>query len=290
MPRGLDHIVHAVRDLDAAGATYERLGFTVGARNVHPWGTHNRIVQLPGFFIELLAVVEPERFPATNPRGLAFGPFNHDFLERGEGLSMLVLESTGAEADAEAFRQAGIGDFDVFRFEREGRNPSGAAVTVGFSLAFARDPQPAQAGFFTCRQHNPENFWNPAFQAHRNGATGIAGAVLVADNPTDHHIFLAAFVGERDLEATSTGITVHTPRGDIQVMDPAAYRIHFGIEPPPVDEGLRIAALRLAVGDLSVTKAMLAEADLRVSPHMGRLVVAPASAHGAAIVFEPHGR
>ena len=45
MPQGIDHIVHAVRDLDAAGDFYRRLGFTVGARNIHPWGTHNRIVR-----------------------------------------------------------------------------------------------------------------------------------------------------------------------------------------------------------------------------------------------------
>src|SRR5256885_12438117 len=50
-----DHIVHAVHDLDAVGDAYARLGFTVGARNRHPWGTHNRIVQFPGVFIELLA-------------------------------------------------------------------------------------------------------------------------------------------------------------------------------------------------------------------------------------------
>jgi len=36
MARGLDHIVHAVRDLDAAADLYRRLGFTVGARNRHP--------------------------------------------------------------------------------------------------------------------------------------------------------------------------------------------------------------------------------------------------------------
>jgi catechol 2,3-dioxygenase-like lactoylglutathione lyase family enzyme len=54
MARGLDHIVHAVRDLDAAADLYRRLGFTVGARNKHPWGTHNHVVQLSGFFIELL--------------------------------------------------------------------------------------------------------------------------------------------------------------------------------------------------------------------------------------------
>ncbi len=43
--RRIDHLVLAVRDLDAAGLFYERLGFQVGARNRHPWGTENRIVQ-----------------------------------------------------------------------------------------------------------------------------------------------------------------------------------------------------------------------------------------------------
>ena len=56
MSRGLDHIVHAVRDLDAAADFYRRAGFTVGARNRHPWGTHNHVVQFPGFFIEILTV------------------------------------------------------------------------------------------------------------------------------------------------------------------------------------------------------------------------------------------
>jgi catechol 2,3-dioxygenase-like lactoylglutathione lyase family enzyme len=61
MARGLDHIVHAVRDLDAAAALYRDLGFTVGARNKHPWGTHNHIVQFPGFFIEILTLAEPDK-------------------------------------------------------------------------------------------------------------------------------------------------------------------------------------------------------------------------------------
>jgi catechol 2,3-dioxygenase-like lactoylglutathione lyase family enzyme len=54
MARGLDHIVHAVRDLDAAAELYRGLGFTIGARNRHPWGTHNHIIEFAGVFIELL--------------------------------------------------------------------------------------------------------------------------------------------------------------------------------------------------------------------------------------------
>ena len=287
IPRGLDHIVHAVHDLDAAGDAYTRLGFTVGARNRHPWGTHNRIVQFPGVFIELLALGELERIPPARPRSLSFGGFTRDFLARGEGLSMLVLEGKGAAADAEAFRAAGIGDFDVFDFEREGRRPDGSTVKVAFSLAFAEDTKAPDTGFFTCQQHYPENFWNPAFQKHANGVTGVAGVVFVAENPADHHIFLSAFSGVRDLKSTSSGITIETPRGEIQVMDPAAFRLHYAAEPPDVSRGMRLAAIRFAVGDMKTARAAL---GTNAAERMDKLIVGPKAAHGAALVFERAGR
>src|SRR3989304_3383929 len=133
MPRGLDHIVHAVRDLDAAAEAYRALGFTVGARNKHPWGTHNHIVQLPGFFIELLTVAEPEKLGSDGFSTL-FGAFNRDFLARGEGLSLLILESKDAAADERAFREAGIAGSGVMRFEREGKRADGRAGKVAFAL------------------------------------------------------------------------------------------------------------------------------------------------------------
>src|SRR5437870_2487697 len=122
MPRGLDHIVHAARDLDAAAELYRRLGFTVGARNRHPWGTHNHIIQFPGCFLELLAVVEPDKLGSEGFSAL-FGTFNRLFLKRQEGLSFIMLESADAAADAAAFHAAGIGVSDALHFEREGTRP-----------------------------------------------------------------------------------------------------------------------------------------------------------------------
>ena len=95
MPRGLDHVVHAVGDLEGAAGLYRRLGFTVGARNRHSWGTHNHVVQLPGFFIELLTVAEPENL-GTDGFSNLFGRFNQSFLSNQEGLSLLLLESDDA--------------------------------------------------------------------------------------------------------------------------------------------------------------------------------------------------
>jgi hypothetical protein len=288
MARGLDHVVHAVRDLEAAGEFYRRLGFTVGARNRHAWGTHNRNIQFPGFFLELLTVAEPQKL-GSDGFSVLFGAYNRDFLWRQEGLSLLLLESDDAVRDAAAFRSAGIAASDAMRFEREGKRPDGTPVTVGFSVAFARDECAPEAAFAVCQQHYPENFWNPEFQRHENTASAVAGAVLVAENPADHHIFLSAFSGERELLATSTGIAVNTSRGELQVMDPAAFRSHFAVDAPDVGAGARIAAIRFAVRDLAAAEKLAAGAGISAARHMDRLIVGPAAARGATLVFEPAG-
>jgi hypothetical protein len=288
MARGLDHVVHAVRDLDAAAELYRRLGFTVGARNRHPWGTHNHLVQLPGFFVELLTLAEPDKLGSDGFSTL-FGAFNRDFLKRGEGLSLLILESADAKADAAAFRAASIAASDVMRFEREGKRPDGSAVKVAFSLAFARDHAAPLIGFATCQQHYPESFWDPAFQQHANTVQAVNGVVLVAENPTDHHIFLSAFVGERELQATSTGIGVTTPRGTAQIMDPDAFHLHFGVKAPDVSNGARLAAIRFGAASVSAVQDALKRASLAATEVLGRIVVGPGTAMGATLVFEPAG-
>jgi len=277
--RGLDHIVHAVRDLDAAGEFYARLGFTVGARNRHPWGTHNRLVQFPGVFIELLTVAEPELIVEAKPRQFSFGASARDFLARREGLAMLVLEGKGAADDAAAFRASGIGDFEVFDFEREGKRPDGSAVKVAFSLAFAADRQ-ADAAFFTCQQHFPENFWNPAFQQHQNGVTGVAGVVFAAEKPAEHAAFFKSFAGVSEAASTESGIVLRTPRGEIEVVRPEAFQ-RYGVEAPDVSRGMRFAAIRFAARDLAAARASAGAKE-----QGGRLVVPPNAAFGATLVFE----
>jgi catechol 2,3-dioxygenase-like lactoylglutathione lyase family enzyme len=284
MARGLDHVVHAVRDLDAAADLYRRLGFSVGARNRHPWGTHNHIVQLPGFFIELLTVAEPEKF-GDDGFSTLFARFNQSFLTRQDGLSLLILESRNAAADAAAFKSAGIAASDKLSFEREAKRPDGTPVKVGFSLAFARDAEPSDAGFAVCQQHYPENFWNPAFQQHPNGVTAVTGVVLVAENPADHHIFLSAFTGVRDLHATSGAVSARTPRGAVTIMDAAAFRAHFGVPPPDIVRGARLAAIEFAVREPAALQAALRAGDVAFSSQLGRFVIAPDIAMGATLVF-----
>lgn len=247
MARGLDHLIHLVRDLDAAAEAYRSLGFQVGAENRHPFGTKNRIVQFPGFFVEILGIGDHAPIPEHGPRRFSFAAFQRDRLARaGEGGSGLVLESTDAKADAAAYAAVGIGDFEPFLFERRGTRPDGSAVHVAFELAFASDASAPDVSFFACEQKFPENFWSPAAQAHPNGATAVAGVILTAENPSDHHIFLSAFIGQRDIRASSSGVAFATPRGAIEVLTGDAYAARTGgaLEAGP---DLRLSALRIAV-------------------------------------------
>jgi len=193
MPRALDHLVIAARDLDAAAQAYRRLGFQVGPRNRHPWGTENHIVQFPGAFLELVGLGEGFRRPAPDDPLFAFAGFLDVFLEAREGLAMLALRSQDAKADRRAFAQKGLGDFPRFDFGRKGMR-GGKEVEVAFSLAFARCPALPQAGFFVCEQHFPENFWDAAAQVHPNGATGVAGLTLAHPEPEQAVPFLSAFL------------------------------------------------------------------------------------------------
>ncbi len=276
-------------DLDAAAEFYRRAGFTVGARNRHPWGTHNHVVQFPGFFIEILTVAEPDKLGGD---GLSkhFGIPAREAIARGDGFSMLVLESTDSAADAADFARSGIGISDVLPFSREAKLPDGSTVTVGFSLVFARDTRSPHTGFFTCRQQNPAAFWKPDYQRHANGANGVLGVVLAAENPADHHIFLEAFTGVRDLHASSMGIVAHTPRGDVEIMEPAAFHDQFGATPKPAGEGATLKGLRLSVPDIEAAERVLKANGVTCHRYSGRVVVPPQSAFGATLIFEAPGR
>lgn len=285
MQRRIDHLVVAVHDLDAAANLYQRLGFQVGARNRHPWGTENRLVQFQTSFLELIAVGESAEIPPHGEGTFSFGAFVRDYLAQREGLAMLVLDSKDAKADAAAFAGKGIGSFEPFFFERRGRRPDGSPTQVSFSLAFARDEAAPQAGFFVCQQHSPENFWNAEFQRHDNKAVDVASVAFAAPDPDRHAGFLTAFTGtepERvtgeDLSFPLEGARLHAMRAD------DAAEIYGSVEIEP--DRPAFVAYSVRVEDMGRQGRWLDAAEIPYQTIGSRIVVPASAAFGVAIAFE----
>jgi hypothetical protein len=243
-------------------------------------------VQLRNCYIEILEVAEPEKIVPHSVRSFSFGAFNRDFLASREGFSMLILNSSNAVEDARSFEASGISNSKVFDFAREGAKPDGTPVKLAFSLAFAHDATSPNTRFAVCQHHYPENFWDPAFQTHANGAAAVPGVAMVADNPTDHHIFLEAFTGLRDLHSSSIGIKARTENGYVEIMEEVAFRDQFGVPLAVEGEGMTLNAMRFEVADIGQAEALHRQNGIASRRHVGRLIVPPDVAHGATLIFE----
>ena len=283
-PRPIDHAVIAVRDLDAARATFAALGFTVSPVAHHPFGTANAVVQLGGSYIELLAVVDAGRIPEAEGGRYSFAAFNRDFLARREGMSMLALRSADAAADRAAFAAAELPVYEPVQFTRLARAPDGRDLEVGFSVTFTSDARIPDAGFFTCQHHNPDRFWWPEYQSHANGATRLAGAVMASRDPADYHIFFTYFTGQHDMRSDSLMVSFDTGGGKVDIVSPVAAKAMYGVDaganPKP-----RFVGLRVATPDLAAAAVTLRGNGVPFVERMGRLVVPPEAACGAAIAF-----
>jgi catechol 2,3-dioxygenase-like lactoylglutathione lyase family enzyme len=286
MTRRIDHLVVAVHDLDQAGSFYQRLGFQVGARNRHPWGTENRIVQLPSSFIELITVGEGAAIAPHRASAFSFGAFVQDYLRGREGLAMLVLDSQDAKADAALFSESGIGSFEPFHFERSGRRPDGSETKIAFTLVFTSAENSPKAGFFVCQQHFPENFWNPEFQRHDNKATQISSVTLAAPSPERLRSFLRAFSGVQPASPDGDDLSFRLGESHIDVLTPDDAAEIYGSVEAELDQP-SFVAFAVRVEDIHRQAQGLDSADIPYQHIGSRLIVPASAAFGVAIAFEP---
>jgi hypothetical protein len=257
MPRPIDHLVLAVRHLDAARETYRRMGFTLTPPARHPFGTENSLALMEGSYLELLAVADPAAIAEATPPRFSFGAFNRDYLKEREGLSMVALQSGDAAADRADFEKHNLPVYEPVRFARMAEGPDGVEREVAFSLTFTGDARAhEQAGFFTCQHHQPENLFRPEYQRHANGALRVDSAVFVTRDPADFHEFLTHFTGQHDMLSTSLNVKFDLGRGSVDVVSPVGFHAFFGEDVGP--DPRRFTAYRVAVADLAATRALLA--------------------------------
>lgn len=171
---GIDHTVLAAADLEAARATYARLGFTLTPRGRHiGWATGNYCIMFAGNYIELLGIAEPG--------GLTAG-LEEALTQRGEGVHKIALVSQDAAATRQSLLRAGFGASDVQSLQRALELPDGD-VLPAFSLVYLPPEATPQTSLFVCQHLTPDLLRRPDWLLHPNGATHLAGCVVACEEP-----------------------------------------------------------------------------------------------------------
>ncbi|MEZ4868328.1 MAG: VOC family protein [Caldilineaceae bacterium] len=169
-PLGFDHIIIAVRDLDAAIADYRALGFTTyyGGKHTHK-ATHNGLIALAdGSYLELLAPVDPTQIDGTI--GL---------LAQGEGFAGYALLSTDLAQDRARLQAAGIAVSEIALGHRS-RYDGVPVAWEAVNLAGTRSP-------FLIADVTPHLLRVPDDAekiTHANGAVGIARLTVAVTDLT----------------------------------------------------------------------------------------------------------
>ncbi|KAA2213540.1 VOC family protein [Teichococcus oryzae] len=187
---GLDHVVIAVADLEAAAAAWRGLGFTVSPRGEHGagLGTANHTIMFDDAYVELMGVVADTPFNASTRRRIA----------EGGGLERIALRLGDAAAAAQELRAAGIAAAEPLAFGRPVVLEDGGSTEARFdTLLWAMDPAPAGLSYFGCRHLTPEAVWLPGLLRHRNGARQFRRVEIQVDDPATEAAGYAAMLGLR---------------------------------------------------------------------------------------------
>ena len=275
--KGINHLVIAARRLDELGEAYRHLGFTTTPRGQHPFGTGNIVVQLHGTYLELLSVTRPEDVVEHRGNTFSFSAFNRDYLAQREGMSMLVFDSSDADADRERWNRAGLRTYAPFSFSRAAKLPDGEETTVGFSLAFTSLESAPGLGVFACQHLRPDYYAQPDYLRHANDALAVHDIWISGENALALETPLS-IIAESAPRYSPGVVRIATTGPTIVLATPDEFEREFGLPPPHAAAGPHLAAFGVACAS---------------SPSFGtppRHIAPPERTFGTIVSFVPGAR
>ena len=273
--KGLDHVVVMVDGIDAAEAAYRRLGFQVQPRGFHrKLGTANHLMIFDKDYFEILGIVEDTEFNAER----------REWLKDGGGLANVALATDGADLAFEAFEQAGLQPDAPLFFDRA-VEISGKTEHARFRTVRIPKTHMPVVGFFVCEHQTPEFVYRPEWAKHANGARGIMGVTVIADQPVKWIAELEKYFGAGSVRRDGEGLVVNTGTQPIHYLTREDYAARYpGVV--PVRPGDHPALLSVQVDSLAACEGLLKKNGVAVlKPEAGRLVVPPAEAAHLTLEF-----
>jgi len=273
---GLDHVVVAVRDLDAAAATWRALGFTISPRGLHSahLGSGNYTIMFGPDYVELLGIVTPTEHNAGT----------RAFLEKREGLERSAFTAVDAGKGVAELQSKGIAATGPLDFSRPVDLPNGAKSEARFStMHWPQDERPGGMRIFACQHLTREAVWIPELLRHTNTAKRIDRVEIVSADPITAAEHMARLIDQNAVPEADGAWRVPSgsTRGAFVFMTEAGLRARY----PGLDLGNLptegAISLCLRVDDEQAALAAAGAAAKLVAP--GRVAIPPSAATGVLI-------
>lgn len=277
---GIDHVFLLVDDLDASRDAFARLGFTVSPRGLHSAakGSANHTIMFPQDYVELLGLIAET--PGNAPRREALA-------RDGQGLHAVAGRIRDAALAETALNALGIATAEISDFARPVPLPGGGTGEAAFST-LTLDPAEVPLGtVFLCQHRTPETVWLPALMEHPNGARGMAGVLARTPDPEALAQRFARLFAAGSVEAVPGGFRVETGARSapmVLLTDEALAARYDGLDLASLPRGA-FAGLRIAVGDLGRTQAVLEQGGVAIQRTADGIAVGPRDAGGAVVEF-----
>lgn len=275
---GIDHAVVAVKDLDAAAAGWQKLGFTISPRGTHSakMGSGNYTIMLGPDYVELLGVIAETEHNA---------PMRAFIAKNGQGIERIAFTALDSTAGAEEIRAMGYTPVGPTDFERPVTMPDGSESAAKFRVFhWPVDEAPGGLRIFACQHKTRETVWIPELQQHANTAQRLKRVIIVTPQPEDDARHLARMIAGDTRTEADGAITVPSgsDRANFVFVTKDVLAKQFpgvSLEGSPVRGG---AALEFVAADLDAAEKAVGAAGSRSA---AGVIVPPAAANGVLLAF-----
>jgi catechol 2,3-dioxygenase-like lactoylglutathione lyase family enzyme len=279
----INHVGMAVRDLAAATARYEAMGFQLTPYSPHsaawkpgdavqPLGSGNRCIMFENTYLEILASEDPKR-PA---------PRITNFLKHHQGAHIICFDCPDCDAVDRRVRGLGIETSGVIPLQREIDTPEGARTAKFVRTQF--DPKGSREGYIQASTHlTPDYIYQPRYIRHGNGCVQLAETVLVADDLEAFAQKYQRYLGaapSRDGNAIRFRLALGTTLTIVDLRN--ANDMLPGTLLPPIPG---IAAVAFRTPALAALRERLAGQGFTVATIGDRILVPAEEACGVAMLF-----
>jgi hypothetical protein len=271
VPR-IDHVVVDVGDrMDEAVLHYRQLGFRLTERAHHSLGSANHLAMFDPDDLELLS-------PGDGRRA--------DLADFPVGLNGLVFAMQDAGALYQGQRDRGVPVEPVQYFTRGVQLPDGRQGEARFNVVRLPPRSMFDGRVYFCEHLTPEMVWRPEWQAHPNGALGIARIAIASDAPDRIADALDRMFGPGAVERGAGKHVITAGKVNIEVWQRDRLAATLGpVMPDAAGRGDHMALLGIRVRSLPATQEALLRNGLPVEVRDNSLQVTPNAAMNVAIEF-----